>query len=296
MSDEFTQHIFRIIIAKAAQNLGFSTISETALNILVDVAISKVQDYAKSAAAMTTHCGRTDTNGYDIFYALFRHENPKTLTDFLNGPSCIQPFEFLVERYPIPAHIKSNFYYRQLQEYSKSQPSEPIPFRCNMPIIPKEEKSKISHIPNFLPSFPQEYTYKTDQTPVDASFDEQAVEKQRSDDQKQLQEAINRISSNRDSDGAHTPIMKPSLVSLMSNDLATRPTPLLESPAYVMDGIRPTYDPENLPLLNITEGDVEGDLNREQRNNIRILQVVHGETSLGKSTDAANVNDNAMTD
>jgi hypothetical protein len=70
MSDEFTRHIFRIILARAAQTRDFTSISEITLEIFIDAVISRLSDFARTAASIASHCGRTDTNGLDVFAGL----------------------------------------------------------------------------------------------------------------------------------------------------------------------------------------------------------------------------------
>lgn len=148
MSDHFTRNIIKQILLRTMQNFGFQRVTNSSVEILTDVVISHLSKIAKEASLLTEHCGRTDTNGYDVFSALQRfHETPSSLLRYLKMPSIkrVQTYEFVVERYPVT--FQTDYYVRQ-------NATQRHPFRANMqfgdsvippffpkpiPIISKEE-------------------------------------------------------------------------------------------------------------------------------------------------------------
>jgi hypothetical protein len=59
MSDEFTRGVFRLTIARIAQQKGFTAISESALEIPIGAIIDHLSEMARSAARVTTRCNRS---------------------------------------------------------------------------------------------------------------------------------------------------------------------------------------------------------------------------------------------
>lgn len=280
MSDEFTRHIFEIIISKVAQAKGFSTISESALNIFVEVAIERLSQYARSAAHLTNHCGRTDTNGFDVFEALSKfNESPETLASFINSMESIPPFEFLVEPYPLP---RLSRFYTTSNQSNQSEWSAILPFRANT-CIPSYEKNS-SSIPSFFPSMPNKYTY--DQTiQPDPVGDDPEMNKKHEIDQNLIQQALASILVCRGNDQSHAVHFDSKLTKLASNNLISKPTEMIDSPIYDVKGDRPDINPEFLPLIEVKEdtfnnSDATGN-NRDVINHLTILGIKHGTTEPG---------------
>lgn len=281
MSDDFTRHIFEIIISKVAQAKGFSTISESALNIFVEVVIERLSQYARSAAHLTNHCGRTDTNGFDVFEALSKfNESPETLASFINSMESIPPFEFLVEPYPLPR--LSRFYKDNPNQTNQSEWNAVLPFRANS-CIPSYEKSSPS-IPSFFPSMPNKYTY--DQTiQPDPVGDDPEMSKKHETDQELIQKALASILVCRGNDQSHAVHFDSKLTRLASNALISKPTDMIDSPIYSVECDRPDVNPEFLPLIEVKEdtfsnNDATGN-NRDVFNMAQILAIKHGTTEPG---------------
>ena len=274
MSDPFTEQILKMIIAKVALQNDFSTISETALNIIVDATIYYIQTICSEASKLTTHCGRIDTNGYDFFHALYHiaHETPASLAQFLNRSIQIPPFEYQICSYPIPSGIEF--------QRDKVKQATVRPFRTYVPI--KDKTANYSHIPDFYPDFPPQYTYSQGNMAKEPSMDDAQIEMQRSKDQKKLQEQIDAISQNSDTKMQQSIKFESSLTKFVSNELVRKPTDLLESPIYILNGERRNIDPENLPREDIVESDLPSDLAKDLKAQIRILNIVHGKTDPGK--------------
>ncbi|OHT06284.1 hypothetical protein TRFO_25694 [Tritrichomonas foetus] len=276
MSDEFTRHIFEIIIAKVAQAKGFTTISETALNILVEVAIERISQCARSAAQITTHCGRTDTNGYDVFAALSKfHENPETLASYINTCDSMPPFEFLVEPYPLPR--LSRFYTTSNQ--SNQTNNNILPFRANTCFY---SDTKSRSIPPFFPPTPSRYTYDQTVQP-DPMVDDQEMMKKHESDQNQIQQSLAQILAGRGTDQPHAVHFDSELTRLASNAIISKPTDMIDSPIYQIEGIRPDVDPEFLPLIEVTETTFANESQniRDIQNMSAILAIPQGTTEPG---------------
>jgi hypothetical protein len=273
MSDEFTRHVFRLILARVAQQKGFTTISETALEILIDAIIDRLSEMARSAARITTRCGRTDTNGLDIFAALFKfQETPDSLSQYLRRPDQFPPFEFLVEPYPLP----------RLPRFFTSvapQPTQPtVPFRANTTFIANPANS---HIPPFFPPPPNRYTYEHSIAPDPPLPDDPELVKRRENDQSQIKRALSDLSAGKGVETGHTVVFDSELARLIANDMFSRPTPLLESPIYQLEGVRGSQDPEFLPLTEVTDAMVAGEPTRDTPFMLSILSIRQGQTEPG---------------
>ena len=126
MCDHFTRSIIKQIILRTMQNYGFQRVTNSSIDILTDVVITHISKISREASQLTEHCGRTDTNGYDVFAALLRyHETPSTLLKYLKLPSIkrVPTYEFIVDKYPVSVH--SDFYRKQNFDQKH-------PFRANM--------------------------------------------------------------------------------------------------------------------------------------------------------------------
>ena len=288
MSDPFTEQILKMVIAKVAKQCNFSTISETALNIFVDATIFYIQSISSKAGKITTHCGRTDTNGYDFFFALYHNANetPESLSHFLNRTTQIPPFEYSIYPYPLPMKTEYNT--------DKIKPtSTPHPFRIYVPI--RDKSGNCSHIPDCYLDFPPKYTYSQGNMVPEPSVDVQ-IEAQRSKDQKKLQEQIDAISQNSDTKMQQTIKFESTLTKYVSNELVRKPTELLESPVYILNGERKNIDPENLPREDITENDLPHDLSKDLKAQLKILNTVHSATEPGKPDQSASTNTTQSSD
>lgn len=287
MSDEFTKHIFEIIVSKIAQAKGFSTISETALTILVDVVIDRLTEYARSAGHLTNFCGRIDTNGIDVFSSLTKYgETPLTLTNFLNTNESLTPFEFLIEPYPLPR--LSKFYTTTNQSNQSNQPNQVgwnivLPFRANTCIPVLDQKTP--WIPPYLPSIPSRYTYDHTIKP-DPPYQDLEAMKRHDDDQNQIQQALAIMLSGRNDEKEQPIHFDSTLTKLQSTDLMSKPTKMIESTIYSVEGDKPTIDPEFPPMIEVNEdtfiGDETSSSHRDILNMETILTIRHGTTETGQ--------------
>ncbi|EAY07031.1 hypothetical protein TVAG_311560 [Trichomonas vaginalis G3] len=294
MSDEFTEQILKIIIAQTAQKCGFSTISETALDILVEAVIANIREVCTNSTRVTNHCGRIDTNGYDLFFALNNlpnRESVSTLTVFLSqADKLITPFEFFVDNYPAFEKNINPFYEQQLkpqeQRPMNSEPKlweKPMPFRIYNPPEMKQSQGKQSHIPAFYPNFPNTYTYQYTATPLPESApDNTDAEARRSRDQNNLQKEIEEMGKSQDNKSQQSVEFDSQLTQLLSNEMVRRPTALLESPIYALDGIRSEVNPEFLPLEFVK---LDNNRTRDDGTSLRILNIKHLDLYCGKPGD-----------
>ncbi|KAA8537138.1 hypothetical protein F0562_029636 [Nyssa sinensis] len=67
---DFLFAITRIAVAQICQSVGFKASQNSALETLTDIAAGYLQALAKSAAASATSSGRTQSNLFDIVFAL----------------------------------------------------------------------------------------------------------------------------------------------------------------------------------------------------------------------------------
>jgi hypothetical protein len=275
MSDEFTRHIFRLILARAAQTKEFSSISETALEILIDAVIFRLSAFARTAASITSHCGRTDTNGLDVFAALSRHgETPESLSVYLRKGEHIPAFDFLVDPYPL-ARLPRLF--SSPSQQSGTAPA--IPFRANTTFVPSQATSK--HIPPFFPAHPSRYTYDRGVQPDPVVPDDPELVKKREADQALIKKALSQISAGRAADAPHAVDFECELTRMAGGEMISKPTALLESPTYALDGVRGREDPEFLPLSDLGEATLVGEPTRDQAFLLQILSIRQGTTEPG---------------
>lgn len=232
MSDKFTRDIIKIVVAKAAQRYGFTTISSTALNIFVDAVISRLSEYGRFAAKTTAHCGRTQSHGYDIFSSLYRFkETPETLADWLNGSVPLPNFEYLIDPYPFPKE-GSTLYKHQVSK-------DVIPFRANTTIVGD------GAIPPFFPPKPSDYTYDH-QPDADEYFDSREdVAKRRERTQNQVKQSLNEMLAARGADAPHVVKFDSELTQLVTNELG-RPEPIKDTPLLHREGRTRRPNPEDI--------------------------------------------------
>ncbi|KAH0792567.1 transcription initiation factor TFIID subunit 8-like [Histomonas meleagridis] len=289
MSDEFTRHIVKLIIARTAQNKGFTSISKTSLEILVEIVIDRLFDYGRSVADVTTFCGRTDSNGYDVFVGLNKfQETVDSLSSFLNAGSSVPQFDFLVEPYPIP--VPSKFF---AVSTSNQQQKSTYPFRANTSfVVSNPGQGKRYHIPPFFAPPPDPFTYDHTIKPDPQLSDEPEIIKRREIDQASLQVALAQILSGKGTDSQTSVNFDCELTKLTSTELVTKPTELLESSLYTLEGERPHVDPEFLPIKNFKDSDIIGG-NRDTPNMLSILAIGQGTSEPGTMKDSKYVSSTA---
>jgi hypothetical protein len=269
MSDDFTRHIFRLIVAKLAQQKGLASISESALDIFADAIIQRLSEYASSCASATARAGRTDTNGIDVFAGLARHdETASSLATFLREADPIPQFDYLVDAYPLP--ILPRFYagFTAPPQVGTVIP----PFRANLVIAPQEGNR---HIPRFFPPFPKKYTFDHTVEPDPPIPDDPDIVKRREADQQRIKDSLRLLLSGRDSDKPNSLLFDCELAEPPQGEWLSMPTPLLEAPAGPLEGTRTRDDPEFLPLLDITESMVASDGSREVSYLLQHLSIRH---------------------
>lgn len=131
---------------------------------------------------------------------------------------------------------------------------------------------------------PNKYTY--DQTiQPDPVGDDQEMNKKQETDQKQIQEALKSILQGRGNDQSHAVQFDSKLKRLATNTLISKPTDMIDSPIYSVEGERPDVNPEFLPLIEVKEetfnsNDAPGN-NRDVFNMAAILAIRHGTTEPG---------------
>lgn len=278
MTDEFTQHVMQIIIAKAAKEKGYISISEIALDILVEATIERLSAYARAAAEITTHCGRTDTNEFDVFTALYLYrETPETLSQYLSNSDTIPSFEFLIEPYPLPR--LSKFYYTAKQQNGTNTTT--FPFRANTSFVPpqytgRQQTQRQEVIPPFFPPLPSEYTYNQTIKPEPPYQDEKELIKRRESDQSLTKQALAQMHAGQSADTSHAVTLNCDLTSFVKNDFLSKPSNLFESSVSLMEGIRTSVNPEFLPLQSVTDNMLAETPTRDQQNMLAIISIVQG--------------------
>jgi hypothetical protein len=227
MSDEFTRRIFRVVLAKAAESREFTGICETTLEILIDVVLDRLFDLGRSAASISCHCGRTDTNGLDVFAALERYrETPESLATHLRRPDQFPPFDYLVDPYPLP----------RLPGTYGAAPADRVPFRANSTFAPGR-----GHIPPFFPPFPRR--------PADGTADVAGSGLSAAEEARRAEaQALGQLSAGRGTDRPHTVRFDSELTKLMTGDLLSKPAAVLRSPIFLVEGAPARPDPEMLAL------------------------------------------------
>lgn len=289
MSDDFTRHVMRVMIARLAEGYSFTSISEAALEIFVDAVIERLSDYASAAGRTAAHGGRTQSNIYDVLTALARYdESVETLADF-QASSYVPQFEFLVEPYPLPRFPK--FYSDQVPKTNQQHGPPPpppvtLPFRANTTLTHVQVQNgaplKEKHIPQFFPNFPNPFTYDQTLARNDQLADDKEAAMKRDSDQRQMKSALKHISAGRNTDQPHETNLNGELATLEgSQQLISAPTELLEAPVYMLTGVRCRDDPEFLPLLQVTDELGGETLNRDIGMMRTILSIRQGTSEPG---------------
>jgi hypothetical protein len=68
---------------------------------------------------------------------------------------------------------------------------------------------------------------------------------------------------------------------MSGGEMISKPTALLESPTYQLDGARGREDPEFLPLRDLSEATLVGEPTRDQAFLLQILSIRQGTTEPG---------------
>ena len=242
MSDPYTNHLIKLIIAKCAQQHGFSYISETSLAILIESVVDFVYKTAKLASEATSMGGRIDTNIYDLLFSLNHlwQETIFSLHSFHNnGKHKIPSIEYKVPPYPKP--MKSSFY---LDQEQKQMTTIPHPFR----LFTNFKPSKFStEVPEFYPDYPPEYTYKTARMAFKNQISQIDLDKQRSKEQKVLQEQIENIRKDTALIKKNVIRMPSQLTDNLTTAISREPPPETLENHLVFYGYVPSLNPEDEP-------------------------------------------------
>ena len=264
MSDRFTRHIIRQIIISVARMFDYGSISETALNVLVGSVIYNLQKAARTAAALTTHCGRIDTNGSDLFFALARSNvHVDDLVQFYREHGREFPqFEMIVDPYPVPCTTKT-FPHPEIQG-----DNTPLSFRANMGPRPNLQSR---HFPAFLPQTPPTIppVTETQPTPSETAADNIKQEQQ------ELQKMMPEILRTEDRNAASSVSLDLRLVQPGDLGTISVPTDLLASTTYKLEGERPIEDPECLPWIDLNNCAKSDTISRDTTYCIKTLETVH---------------------
>jgi hypothetical protein len=111
--------------------------------------------------------------------------------------------------------------------------------------------------------------------------DEPELVRRREQDQNRIKRALGEISAGKGPDAPHAVRFDCELTKLIANDMFSKPTPLIESPIYQLEGMRGSEDPEFLPLIEITEQMAPGEQGRDTGFMLSILSIRQGQTEPG---------------
>lgn len=156
-TNKFGRAISRVFVAQMCESVGFQAVNESALDSLAGIVIRYVSDLGKTANFHANLAGRTECNVFDVIQGLVDLGSSQVVSETRND--CI------ISSGPI----------KELEEYVLS--AEEIPFAQTVPQFPVIRGRKMipsfsqmgetpssSHIPVWLPAFPDPHTYI--QTPV----------------------------------------------------------------------------------------------------------------------------------
>ncbi|XP_057972157.1 transcription initiation factor TFIID subunit 8 [Malania oleifera] len=155
---EFAAAITRVAVAQICRAAGFSASQFSALQTLTRIAALYLQALAGSAASRATTCGRTQTNLFDVVHAF-------EFLDSVRGfPGASDADQLLLSSKTLKSII------RFVNSVEKIPFAKPIPRRddfrttysTSTSISPSQNWNKLeinsrrlqSHIPNWLPAFP----------------------------------------------------------------------------------------------------------------------------------------------
>jgi len=71
--DHFPREVLQRVVADTCRFTGFHAIKSSASDVMVDLLQSFIQNIATSSKVYTTHCGRTESNVFDVERALKHH-------------------------------------------------------------------------------------------------------------------------------------------------------------------------------------------------------------------------------
>ncbi|KAH9318067.1 hypothetical protein KI387_019836, partial [Taxus chinensis] len=153
--DAFGRAVARIAVAQICESLGFQSCQQSALDALADIAVRYLSDLGKSSHYYANLAGRTECNALDVIQSMEDMNQPQGFS----GAS-----DILYRRLSASATVKDIIYYINR--------SEEIPFARPVPRFPVVKKRELmpsfaqmgetpasSHIPPWLPAFPDPHTY-----------------------------------------------------------------------------------------------------------------------------------------
>ena len=274
MSDAFTKSILKGIIAEFAQKKGFSSISRSSLEILVDIAIYYLSQIAIEASNIASNGHRSDVNGLDIFFALDKfHENPNTLSNYINSIS-LSTYPIYIDPYPLP--YVSLFYKNQ------EKAADTLPFRTNMVIAFSDSNSSAINsnnlsIPPFYPAHPERHTLDSHYEPESTYIESEAEKNRNRENEDRIKKNLSELASSKTRDTAQSISLTSDLVQFSETGILSQPTSLIEAPIYSLDGVRGDIDPEVIKPRVILDKDLLDDssITRDVQTYLRILDIKH---------------------
>eukprot|EP00898_Chlorokybus_atmophyticus_P004069 jgi/Chlat1/4663/Chrsp3S05613 len=167
--ENFARAIAKIVVSQTAQALGFEAIQRSASETLADILLKYLSEVGHSAHAYAEHAGRTESNLFDILLAL--EGLGTTVEDLMLYVQHADEIPFARALPKFPALRKP----RELPTFAETNEEPP------------------SHIPKFLPAFPDPHTYKS--TPVyhKRDRDPQKERVARVQEKRQVEDALVRL-------------------------------------------------------------------------------------------------------
>ncbi|KAK9267624.1 hypothetical protein L1049_010055 [Liquidambar formosana] len=152
----FSFTITKVAVSQICQSIGFKGSKTSALETLTNIAAIYLQTLAKSASAYATSSGRTDSNLFDLIYALEDlasvHGYPgasNVNNPLLRSATVIDIMNFVESTDEIP--------FAKPIPHDNTQKESIPPKNCNEFGRAFEQRS---HIPRWLPPFPDPSTYE----------------------------------------------------------------------------------------------------------------------------------------
>lgn len=157
--DEFPRAVAKTAVSQIGESAGFHSIQRSALEALADIAIRYLNDIGKASNYYANLAGRTESNALDVISALEDIVMGSAGGGFADIHRPASSSGTLKELMRFVQHGEEIPFAKPLPHFPISKRRTPAPSFSHL-----GENPPYSHIPSWLPAFPDPHTYRS--TPV----------------------------------------------------------------------------------------------------------------------------------
>jgi hypothetical protein len=232
MSEEFARHVLRVVVAQVCASFGFQSIEQFALETLVDVLQEYIEEIGYTSHSISEVASRTESNFHDVLFAFADLKVSISELMLFATQADEMPFSKPLPEFPMKT--------KQYKPKMLSDPEEPLP----------------SHIPSFLPAFPDKHTYMKTPVPVEKEVDPVKVREKKNRERHDVEYSLARLHKRVRGETAwqNQPTDYQSLYDPKPDENKTGPDPvdldaLMSKPSVPTPAVRPTPLPKDSPFI-----------------------------------------------